>query len=132
MDGQPQQYLGVCVWDNNQIRVRGAVNTQEVRMTYWASGTPPTNPLSTIGIDNAIDFLAVATAANAARSNSWFQLADQLKFTAYGPDQQPNAEGGLLRSFINAQVVTMQRGPQRRMLPFRNRKSRFGNFITIG
>ena len=132
MDGQPQAYLGVYVWDGELLRFRGAVNTQELRITYYASGTPPTNAAQQIGIDNCIDFLACATAANAARSNSWFQLADQLKFTAYGPNQMPDGDGGLLRSFINIQVMSQQRGPQRRMQPYRNRRSRFGNYVNMG
>ena len=132
IDGQPQAYLGVYIWGNEQLRFRGATNQQELRITYWASGTPPTNASQQIGIDNCIDFLACATAASAARANSWFQLADQLKFTAYGPEQQGNGDGGLLRAFLNVQVTSMQRGPQRRMLPFRNKKSRFGNYNTLG
>jgi hypothetical protein len=132
IDGQPQQYLGVYMWNNEQLQFRGAVGVQQLRITYWASGSPPSNTSSTIGIDNCIDFLACATAANAARADGFFQLADQLKFTAYGQTQEANCVGGLIGEFIKIQVLTMQRGPQRRTRPFRDKVTRFGNYLGLG
>jgi hypothetical protein len=132
IDGQPQSYLGQYMWNNEQLQFRGAVQTQQLRITYWASGTPPSNTGSTIGIDNCIDFLACATAANAARADGFFQLADQLKFTAFGQTQEANCVGGLLGEFIKIQVLTMQRGPQRRTRPFRDKVTRFGNYLGLG
>lgn len=129
LDGIPQQYLGNYLWINEQIQFRGSVGTQQLRITYWASGSPPTSANTTINIDNCIDFLACATAANAARANSWFQLADQLKFTAYGQAQEAAGNGGLLGEFVKIQVLTLQRGPQRRRLPFRDKRSRYGSAI---
>ena len=132
IDGQPQQYLGQYMWNSEQLQFRGAVGVQQLRITYWASGSPPSNVNSTIGIDNCIDFLACATAANAARADGYFQLADQLKFTAYGATQEANCVGGLLGEFIKIQVLTMQRGPQRRTRPFRDKVTRFGNYLGLG
>lgn len=132
IDGQPQQYLGVYLWNSEQLQFRGAVGVQQLRITYWASGSPPSNTGTTIGIDNCIDFLACATAANAARAAGFFQLADQLKSTAFGQTQEANCVGGLLGEFIKIQVLTMQRGPQRRNRPFRDHVTRFGNYLGLG
>jgi hypothetical protein len=129
LDGQPGTYLKTYMWINEQIQLRGSVQAVQVRITYWASGTPPMNPKTTIGIDDCADFLACATAANAARANVWFQLADQLKFTAYGQEQEANGIGGLLGEFLVSQVRAAQRGPQKRKRPFRDRVSRWGGFV---
>jgi hypothetical protein len=126
MDGVPQQYLGVYRWYNNRLNFVGCTGVQQLRIMYWASGAPPTLANTIIGIDDMLDFLACATAANAARSKGWYDIADQLKVTAYGADQEANAEGGLLGEFVKIQVSTMQRGPQRRRMPFRGHRSRFG------
>lgn len=132
IDGQPQQYLGVYMWNNEQLQFRGAVGVEQLRITYWASGSPPSNAGTTIGIDDCIDFLACATAANAARADGFFELADMLKSTAYGSTQEANCVGGLLGEFIKIQVLTMQRGPQRRVRPFRDKVTRFGNYLGLG
>lgn len=132
IDGQPQQYLGVYLWNSEQLQFRGAIGIQQLRITYWASGSPPSNVNSTIGIDNCIDFLACATAANAARAEGFTALSNDLKFTAYGATQEANCVGGLLGEFIKIQVLTMQRGPQRRTRPFRDKVTRFGNYLGLG
>lgn len=128
LDGVPQQYLGSYLWINEQLQFRGAIGTQQLRITYWASGDPPTNANTTINIDNCIDFLALATAANAARANGWYPISDALMTRAYGATQD-GCTGGALGAFIAIQVATLQRGPQRRRLPFRFRKSRFGDAV---
>lgn len=126
MDGQPTNYLGVYLWINEQLTFVGCTGTQQLRITYWASGTAPTNPNTVINIDNAIDFLATAAAAISARAHGWYPMADALDNKCYvGPDQQ----GGLLNDFRVQQVATLQRGPQRRRLPFRTRRSRFGVYV---
>ena len=129
LDGTAQQALGFYLWINEMFEFRGATGVQQLRITYWASGNPPSNANTVINIDNAIDFLACATAANAARANSWFQLSDQLKFTAYGQTQEANCVGGLLGEFVKVQVLALQRGPQRRRKPFRDKRSRFGSYV---
>lgn len=132
MDGQAQQYLGNYGWINEQLQFRGSVQNQQLRITYWASGDPPTSAGTNINIDNCRDFLAVATAANAARSVGWYQMADRLDLKAYTKSAGPmgEADGGLLGKFIAIQVMTMQRGPQRRALPFRDRRGKFGDFMA--
>lgn len=129
IDGLPGQYLGVYLWNSERLQFRGATGTQQLRITYWASGSPPTNANTVINIDNCIDFLACATAGNAARGVGWYQLADQLKEQAYGSPDAGQAAGGLLGQFVAIQVSTMQRGPQRRRAPFRPKRSRYGSYL---
>ncbi len=131
IDGVPQQYLGLYLWAEERLQFRGATQTQQLRITYWASGDPPTNVNTVIGIDNCIDFLACATAANAARSKGWFTLADQLRTQAYGSGSLDSGNGGLLGKFLAIQVATMQRGPQRRRDAFRTRRSRWGTIYLV-
>jgi hypothetical protein len=128
MDGSPQTYLGVYLWINEQLTFPGATGIQQLRITYWASGTAPTITSQTINIDNSLDFLSVATAANAARANGWNDMADRLDAKAYGTGGD-SCDGGLIGDFTRIQVSTMQRGPQRQRGPFRLRRSRFGNYV---
>jgi hypothetical protein len=123
LDGIPQQYLGQYIWRNERLRFRGCTGTQQLRIMYWASGSPSSLPNQEIGIDDIRDFLACATAANAARAKGWYEMAAQLKETAYGQDMESDMRGGLLGEFIRIQVSTMQRGPQRRQLPFRQHRT---------
>lgn len=127
LDGQPQSSLDDYLWIDEQMQFRGCVNTQELRITYWASGTPPTNTSLNINIDNCIDFLSVATAANAAYANGWSTRGDELYAKAYGT--AGDNSGGLLGKFVAIQVAQMQRGPTRRRGPFRPRRTRFGDAI---
>lgn len=129
LDGTPSQFLGCYLWINSMFQFRGAIQTQQLRITYWASGNPPTLPATNINIDNCVDVLACITAANAASANGWAEKAEELKIKAYGASQQADGTGGLLAEFINIQVKSLQRGPQRRKRPFRDKLSRFGNYV---
>jgi len=128
LDGIPTQYLEQYLWIDETMQFRGTTGIQQLRITYWASGTPPTITNQNINIDNCIDFLSVATAANAAYSNAWPARGDELYAKAYGTGGE-SCTGGLLGDFIRIQVATMQRGPQRRRLPFRDKRTRFGDAI---
>lgn len=128
LDGPPQGTLGSYLWINEMFQFRGCVNAVQLRITYYASGTPPTNPNFIIPIDNAIDFLATATAANAARSKNWDSKYETLRNQAYGDPSHPD-EPSLLDLFWLSQVMSMQRGPARRQLPFRDKRFRFGSYM---
>ena len=128
LDGQPSQVLGNYLFLNEQLMFRGASSAIQLRITYYASGTAPTNPNYVIAIDNLEDFLAVATASNAAQAKGWFAMADKLRAQAYLGDPQTNTPS-LIDLFFNSQVMASQRGPQRRQLPYRDRRSKFGSFI---
>ena len=130
-DGQQQQYLVTYIWQNEQLQFRGSVQDTMLRITYYASGNPPTNTATNINIDNCRDLLAFATAYNAAQSVGWNDQADRFGIKAYTRTAGPQGEvdGGLLGVFRNVQVMSMQRGPARRRLPFRNKRSRFGGYL---
>ncbi len=126
LDGVPSTYLGVYLWENERLSFRGATGIQQLRIKYWASGTAPTIPSISLNIDNCLDFLAVSTAASGALTQAWASQAELFNNKAYiGPDQQ----GGLLMDFVKIQVSTLQRGPQRRQRPFRDRRGPYGNYI---
>lgn len=128
LDGQANQVLGVYLWINEMLQFRGASSAVQLRITYYASGTAPTNPNYVINIDNCRDFLSVATAANAARSKQWWTIANDLKLQAYGDPSNPLDES-MLDLFYAAQVLSSQRGPIRRQLPFRDKRTRFGGSL---
>jgi hypothetical protein len=127
LDGIPTTSLGCYLWINELFQFRGATVPTELRITYNASGTAPTNPTTTIGIDNCRDFLGYATAANAARSKGWWDQYERLHMRAYG--NQENPDDGLLDIFWRGQVMMNQRGPQRRQQPFRAKRSRYGTYL---
>lgn len=127
LDGPPQQVLGNYLWINEQLQFRGSSQAIQLRITYYASGTAPTNPNYTINIDNARDFLSKATAANAAASRGWTSRASELKLEAYGDPQ--TGQIGLLDTFIAAQVLASQRGPIRRQQPFREKRFKYGVYL---
>ena len=131
LDGIPQQYLGNYLWAQERLQFRGATQTQQLRITYWASGTPPTNVNTQITIDNCVDFLSYATAANAAYALGWSTRADQLRSRAFGSESTDSGDGGLLGKFLAIQVSELQRGPQRRRGPFRPHRSRWGTIYLV-
>ena len=128
LDGQPSQVLGSYLWINEMLQFRGASQAIQLRITYYASGTAPTNPNYTINIDNCRDFLAVATAANCARAKQWWSMATALRNQAYGDPAHPQ-EPSLIDLFFNQQVLALQRGPSRRQQPFRAKVSKFGVYL---
>lgn len=108
-DRDISQRLGSYTWESNIFKFRGATTRRQIHVTYIASGTPPTNVNTVIGLDNCITFLSTAIAAFAAESNEWTKMAERLVVKAYGPKGEGDASGGYLRGFINAQVLNMQR-----------------------
>lgn len=128
IDGAPASALGTYLWANGRLQFRGATQPIQLRITYYASGTAPTNPNYVIPIDNCRDFLATATAANAARSNGWKLMYEDLRNKAYGDPSHPE-ELSLLDLFYMAQVLADQRGPSRRQRPFRDHRYKFGGYM---
>jgi hypothetical protein len=128
LDGAPGGCLGNYLWANNRLQFRGATSAVQLRITYYASGTAPTNPAYVIPIDNCRDFLATATASAAARAKGWMPMHDVLRNKAYG-DPSHSEELSLIDLFYMAQVMADQRGPQRRQGPFRSRRSKFGTYV---
>jgi hypothetical protein len=114
-------------WENEALLLTPATTARQLRVGYLASGDPPTNTATVIGIDDSIDFLSTYTAALAARSRGMGR-AESLIEEALGPGRQEDASGGLLGSFLTTAVKQYQRIPaeQRRRLPFRSRRPRTG------
>jgi hypothetical protein len=127
LDGAISNSLQVYIWTGQQFLFRGCTENQQLRITYWASGNPPTSTSAIIGVDNSIDFLAYATAFSAAQASGWTDLSDKLLIQAYGNPQIPGT--GLLSELTAGMTKMLQRGPQRRQLPFRARRSKFGSFL---
>ena len=127
LDGQPQGVLGNYLWSNNRLQFRGCSNPVELRITYNASGTVPTNVNYQIAIDNCRDFLAYGTAVTAARSQGWLTQANEFRNKAYGDPSHPE-ELALIDLFFMGQVLTDQRIP-RRQQAFRQKRYNFGTSI---
>lgn len=128
LDGQPSQVLGNYLWIDNALQFRGASSPIQLRLTYYSSGQPPTNPNAVIAVDDCVDFLAVATAAECANSQNWTSKYELLRNQAYGDPSHPE-EPSLLDLFYSKQVLALQRGPQRRQLAFREKRSRWGTYL---
>lgn len=128
LDGQASQVLGCYLWINEMLQFRGATSAVQLRITYYASGTAPTDPNYVISIDDCRDFLSIATAANCARAKQWWVMAESLQSRAYGDPTHPETPS-LLDLFYAKQVMADQRGPSRRQGPFRNRKSKIGGYL---
>ena len=114
----PSSFLRTWQWQDNALRFIGATQAIQLHVTYWASGVPPTNVNTTLGIDDCMAFLSTRVASLAARSRGWYQMAEELKVDALGPNKEPDGSGGLLRAWLNLQVINMQ-ATEFRKPPFR-------------
>lgn len=110
------------VWEESVFRFRGASATRQLRVTYIASGNPPTNTSTNLAIDDCLNFLGCRTAGLAAMAKGWNTMADRLNKMALGERMDPYDPGGFLRSFIHLQVLNLQRKQYRRG-PFRIKRS---------
>lgn len=109
LNAQISNYLGTCQWQDNALKFIGATQPIQIHVTYWASGNPPTNVNTEIGIDDCMAFLSTRVASLAARSRGWYQMASELKRDALGPSGMADGSGGLLRTWLNLQVQNIQR-----------------------
>jgi len=128
LDGQPQGVLGCYLWSNNRLQFRGCTGAVELRITYYATGTVPSNVNYQIAVDNCRDFLAYGVASTAAASQGWDSRAERYRNKAYGDPTHPD-ELALIDLFYMGQVLADQRGPARRQLPFRDRRYKFGSYL---
>ena len=108
-DEQLSPRLRWCMWEDGVFKFRGATSPAQIRVTYFANATPPTNPLALIGVPEGATFLQTRTASIMARSRGLYQMADALKLDALGPGGQADGRGGQLRTFLNIQVNGLQR-----------------------
>lgn len=122
--GGTSDRLRVYVWEGDAFHFNPTTEARQLRISYTASGNAPTNTSTVIGIDDAIDFLAVYSAGLAGRARGHAR-GDVLIAEALGPTMQEDASGGMLRSFLLSAVRTLQRIPpeNRRRMPFRDPRS---------
>jgi hypothetical protein len=132
VDGVAGQTLGTYLWMNEQLSFHPCVNTQQLRITYWSSGTPPVLTNQVIGIDDCLDLVSCVTAASFAAAQGWTGRSQALYQKAYGPTENGDEQGGLLAEFLNLQVKQAQRGPQIRRGPFRDIRLRWNGAGVIG
>jgi hypothetical protein len=115
--------LGEYAWLEDAFRFRPCPTARQLRIVYLSSGTPPTQTTDSIGIDDAIDFLAHATAGSFAQSRGAGTQGASLLEHAYGPQFfQDGALGGLLYELQAQPILTMQRDDDNQVRRFRERR----------
>lgn len=111
--------LGVWQWQDNALKFLGATEAVQMHITYWASAVPPTSVNTELSIDDCMAFLSTRVASLAAEARGWYEMSERLATRALGPSMQADGSGGLLRGFLNIQVINMQRTEFRKP-PFRS------------
>lgn len=110
------------IWQDGMLLFRGASQVREIRITYRASGDPPSSTSVQLGLDDALNFLGTRTASLAAAQKQWIPTYERLARISCGPKMEPDGSGGQLRNFVNNMVVAMQRN-QRQRRSFRPRRN---------
>lgn len=98
-------------WENNVLNFRGATQDVQIQMVYIASGTAPTDPNTTIMINNCLNFLGAAAAGYALGSVGFPQRSRELLEMALGPMLQADGSAGFLRDLMVPAVLEMARHP---------------------
>lgn len=112
---QLRNRLGTYMWEQNVLKFRGATAAAQIRLTYWASASPPSSTATVIAIDDAMTYLSTRLASLAAQGKAWDSMADRLELRALGPHRMADGSGGLLRDFLVSQVKGLQRTSHRRL-----------------
>ncbi len=110
----------VYAWVEDTFKFQPSSQVRELRITYISSAATIANTTDTVGIDDALDFLAVRTAGFAAASRGARDRAGELNAMAIGPDLQADGTGGILRELVCTSVRALQQVPTQRP-PFRQR-----------
>lgn len=122
VDDMPSEHDQVA-WSGDAFHFKPQPEPRQLRIVYFASGSAP-DLQSELPIEDAIDFLAVRTAALAAASRGGEVVAARLNAMALGPNfTEAEGAGGLLRQLVAARVRELQTTawPIRRK-PFRPRR----------
>jgi hypothetical protein len=109
-------------WLGDVFRFSPSATPRQVKITYYASGAPPTTFSASIGVDDCEDLLGTLTAAYACATRNP-QLSDRLLVDALGQYKSVERPGGLMWAFLNTSVRAMQAvipPTERRRLPFRD------------
>ncbi len=110
-------------WLQDVFGFRPSTVSLELRISYLASGNPPTGTSTTIGIDDSLDFLSTYSAGLAIASKGGQDRANELLIEALGPRKTEQNPDGMLLALLQAGIKRLQRIPpeQRRRQPFRRR-----------
>ena len=97
---ESQDKLYVYKWRVDTWYFVAATQALQLRITYHASGTAPET--GSVGIDNALNFLAKRTAALVGKAAGMFEIADALDIEARGPAR--DGSGGDLHRLLQPMV----------------------------
>lgn len=122
-DRDPSDRLTEYQWKNNAFYFHGATTGRQLWIEYLASPEPPLNPNTILPWDNCADVLACLSAMTLAGNKGWNAMATRLRKEALGDSGEANSSGGLLREFINIQILAKQR-EQQAPRPFRENFAR--------
>jgi hypothetical protein len=109
--------LGVYFWQGGVLKFVGATAPSQIHVTYWASGTAPSN-LATPLLDDCQTYSSVRLAGLFAGSKGWYSMADAYELKALGRNRTADGRDGLLRGFVLTAIRSIQRGNIQRQ-PFR-------------
>jgi ribosomal protein L31 len=110
--------LSEYAWNGDALQFPPVATERQIRVVYLSSGTPPTQTTDSIGVDDLHDFLAYATAGEAANAKGAPTRGSALLETAYGSSFFQDAQlGGLLLELQAQAIKTMQRR-RNQMLPW--------------
>lgn len=114
LNGSSGSSLGIFEWREDTFYFYASTNTQELRIRYYDSGSPPlTGP---VGIDGSFDFLTCYGAAQIGPSRGYDpNECLRLERKALGP--RLDGSGGLLYSLLQPMVRSLQR-VQQQPLPY--------------
>lgn len=102
-------------WEDNVFKFIGATSTAQIKVSYWASAAPPSNPDTQLNIGECQPYLAHRVAGLAAAGKGWTSRSAELNGAALGPKGVADGSGGLLRGFLGYQIQGLQRTTYRRL-----------------
>jgi len=123
--GSIRSTLGEYLWYEDMFHFPPCNSSRQLRITYNADGTPPTNSTVSVGVEDSLNYLGTRTAALAAAARGNIQEASMLNALALGSSQNPSMREGYLADFLNPMVKALQNMPPtfRRKPPYRSPRS---------
>ena len=118
---EPTNTLNMYAWKDGQFFFHAANQDRQIAVSYYSSANTPTTGADIITSDDSLDFLALYTAAKAARAYRAIAIYNDLILTAVGTYEQNGVIGGMLRELVNTGVKEWQNlsPEERRRKPFR-------------
>ncbi len=106
---QMGSFLGVYFWQGGVIKFVGASSARQIHVTYWASGTAPSN-LATPLLDDCQTYASTRLAGVFAGGKGWYSMSDKYEMSALGRNRTADGRDGLLRGFVLTAIRSLQRG----------------------